>query len=340
MPHSNRIHIINAVDLMEKEIIVPEYIMDPLITKLEKVVLSAEPKSGKSTMIMQMVESLINGTSFFGFKPTKPCRVLYINAEIPEWRIHERIKLTKFKYNGNLFINIIPNFYNINEKRNIFSKKEKVYDIDILRKEIEKVQPVDVLVLDPMINFYVGNENDTEQMRLFCAVVDQLILDYNIAVVMAHHERKRTELDVHGRPFEKMRGSTVLRGWYTLGMSMGTKTDDVRDLYFDCRNTDKDIDKKFIYNILTKRYAELTPEQGGEEIVKTALAQCMQPMTASDLETYIRENFSEETRKRFLSTSRNNVLETIRTMQNKQILTKIGTKLYITEIVNQAQKDK
>jgi hypothetical protein len=75
-------------------------------------------------------------------------------------------------------------------------------DIKVLRAMVEIHKPV-LVVLDPMVSFYGGNENDTEQMSKFVNGLNSIIADYECAVVIIHHANKKSE----------MRGSTVLQGW-------------------------------------------------------------------------------------------------------------------------------
>jgi len=71
-----------------------------------------------------------------------------------------------------------------------------------LKTLIEMVKPV-MVVCDPMVSFYGGNENDSEQMARFINGMNEIIYETGVALVIVHHANKQAEL----------RGSSVLQGW-------------------------------------------------------------------------------------------------------------------------------
>lgn len=75
-------------------------------------------------------------------------------------------------------------------------------EFQTLCRMVELVKPI-LLVLDPMVSFYGGNENDTEQMAKFVNKLNLLIEDQKLSVMIIHHANKIGE----------MRGSSVLQGW-------------------------------------------------------------------------------------------------------------------------------
>ena len=113
------------------------------------MLIGADSKAGKSTFICGMIRQIISGGDFLGFKVTRPLKVLYMQAELRERRLKERLFPTYSKIN--------PEF-----KQNIFvwSTRGIVLfgkDQSFIEAEIALCQP-DILVIDPMLNFHHYNE--------------------------------------------------------------------------------------------------------------------------------------------------------------------------------------
>jgi len=75
-------------------------------------------------------------------------------------------------------------------------------EFQVLVNMIEAIKPVMVL-LDPFVSFFAGDENSVTDVKKFLRRMDPLINDYELAVVVIHHSRKDGEI----------RGSTALQGW-------------------------------------------------------------------------------------------------------------------------------
>lgn len=73
---------------------------------------------------------------------------------------------------------------------------------DLLIQFIKAVKPI-LLVLDPFISFYEGDENSAHEVRRFCKNIDVLIEDYGVSVAIIHHANKKDDI----------RGSGVLYAW-------------------------------------------------------------------------------------------------------------------------------
>ncbi len=97
--------------------------------------------------------------------------------------------------------NVVPEMVNLHYGQQPLELRQDD-QAEVLLKMIQTIQPI-MLVLDPMVSFYGGNENDTEQMSKFVNRLNRMIVDYNVTVVIIHHANKLGE----------MRGSTVLQGW-------------------------------------------------------------------------------------------------------------------------------
>ncbi len=88
-------------------------------------------------------------------------------------------------------------------------KIEAPADLAKLVSLIDKFKPT-LLVLDPVVSCYTGDENSSKEYRRFTHdVLDALILEKGVAILLVHHTAKTNAAN----PGLDMRGSTVLRGW-------------------------------------------------------------------------------------------------------------------------------
>lgn len=91
---------------------------------------------------------------------------------------------------------------------------------------------IDLIVLDPLTGFHKGVENDADAMARVCAGIRKL--SQNCAVLVIHHDSK---LDPQSKrkSGDRMRGSSVLRGAYDLGIEIREAGHDCRELHFEAR---------------------------------------------------------------------------------------------------------
>jgi hypothetical protein len=78
-----------------------------------------------------------------------------------------------------------------------------------LRRRIEAVHP-DLVIIDPLAKFMVGDENSTRDMGRLVAALDTLVEAYGIAIILVHHTGKPRETERSGG--ERLRGSSALFG--------------------------------------------------------------------------------------------------------------------------------
>lgn len=71
-------------------------------------------------------------------------------------------------------------------------------------------QKIDVIIIDPLANFMVGNENDASTMNLLASALTQLAVATGAAVLGVAHTRKGSRSDLDGQ--DALRGSSALAG--------------------------------------------------------------------------------------------------------------------------------
>jgi hypothetical protein len=97
--------------------------------------------------------------------------------------------------------NVVPDSVNL-----FFGRQPLHLDIDrerdIFERIIKQHRPL-LVVIDPYVSFFSGDENDTVAVKEFVNILDYFIDEYKFTVVVIHHANKLGEI----------RGSTVIQGW-------------------------------------------------------------------------------------------------------------------------------
>ncbi len=168
-------------------------------------ILAGGPKTGKSVLVTNLMLKLALGKSFLDFEAEQPKKTLYIQQEIPEWALEERL------------IKMIPE----EEERQLLKDKIILHsttgtpfkisdpkDAAKISEQIDKHKP-DLVIFDPLGTFHTKSENDAKEMSTVLEYFLKLIGQFNIGVIVVHH---------HGKPSDRPRsGGHMPRGSSVLG---------------------------------------------------------------------------------------------------------------------------
>ena len=99
-----------------------------------------------------------------------------------------------------------------------------------MRAALERVRP-DLLVLDPIADFFDGSDTDQVSVQRWLRVVNGWKTDFSCAVVLVHHDRQPLRFPSQGKMtvvdggLEEVRGNTRLIGWPDVVLGMRRKLD-------------------------------------------------------------------------------------------------------------------
>lgn len=168
----------------------------------------ATGSTGKSWFLLQLAISVSSGIDFMGMKnPNNEASVLYIIGEENKDDIHRRVSLVKNLYNKesqNIELsNNNLSFLCVNGKHAILNEKSTLYSELKLFIHIRKPK---LIILDPLIRFFSGDENNSTEMTRFMEILESLN-NMGTTVLFAHHTSKilSGELSQHSA-----RGSTAV----------------------------------------------------------------------------------------------------------------------------------
>jgi len=207
-----------------------EYWGDKFIFQQARVLMIGKPKIGKSHWLGAFATAASTGTEFMGKSFPRPLKVMWLQAEIIEAYITERVNLylTPYEEQSEYVESLGENLIVSGRLRKNLLKDS---DIDMVSEEIDFHQP-DIVMLDPFINFFDGEENSNADIHKLLGRVDRLIELHNVCFIIAHHTGKDRQDDMS---FMSARGGSVFAGWFDSGIKLLGDKPNVT-LFYEARN--------------------------------------------------------------------------------------------------------
>lgn len=242
-------------ELLDDPTPMPEDIIAPRILTLGGIaVFAGSPKVGKSDFVLTMLVHMAAGEPFLNFKPPRPLRVFYLQAEIQYAYLAERIRQIIAHYD--LTDRAAENIY-ITPRTSFIMNDDGV---ETAASTILSKFPngPDVICIDPIRNVFDGGpdnrgENDNNSMLFFLQErVEKLrdLVNADAGVILIHHTKKLSKAMFKDDPFQALSGAGSLRSYYSTGILLFREDElqSERMLIFELRNgpaiDNKLVDKK------------------------------------------------------------------------------------------------
>ena len=209
---------------------IEQYWGDCFIFEQSRCLLIGKPKIGKSHWLGAFAAAATTGQQFMGMPFTKPCKVMWLQAEIIQEFLKNRIDLyyEPYRHDPDLLAlghaNLIPTG---RLRKNIMRDK----DINAIAESIDYHQP-DIVMIDPIINFFDGEENSNQEIHNLLSRIDRLIELFGVAVIIAHHTGKERADDAS---FMSARGGSAFAGWMDSGIKLMGQRPNVT-MFYEARN--------------------------------------------------------------------------------------------------------
>jgi len=184
-----------------------------------KLILGGAPKTNKSWLVLNLALDLVRGRPGLGalykngqqvLPIHKPFRVLYIEQELGEEGLRERLKgadeghpglATDIEWTG------LPFFV---KTRDTAMRLDTEAGRDFIAAEIDSVKP-ELVIFDPLSKFNLVDENSAQETGAVLRAVDHIIEDFGCAVCIVHHTSKPARDDVR-EGLNRLRGSSAIAG--------------------------------------------------------------------------------------------------------------------------------
>lgn len=162
----------------------PPAIIDGLLRKQGKMLLTGKSKSGKSFLACQLGLCIATGTQWLSMPVTKG-KVLYINLEIGDYQFGER-QLAMAQKMGLPMGEVRQNF-------NTLQRPHCGFTMATLTQAMaadKSFESYDLIIIDPLYKVLEGDENSQKDVAAFFRQVDWLIDHLGCCVVIVHHQSK------------------------------------------------------------------------------------------------------------------------------------------------------
>jgi len=184
---------------LQQDIPPVEYWVEGILQKEGRTMISASMNIGKSFFLQNLALAIANGEpQFLGRFKIMPARVLYLDLEMGQPALRERfLKMANGKGADNLFIKYRPAFDFLDSA-----------DQRLLEGWLKDLKP-DALIVDPLSNASAIDENSAQEVHRVTAYLDPLRAKYKIALLLAHHWKKKSK--------DLRRGGEMASGSYRWG---------------------------------------------------------------------------------------------------------------------------
>lgn len=194
--------LLEAGSWMDADIPDPTWLVPSLWVEGMNILLAAEYKAGKTTLVVNTVRSLLGGGSLLGQDAAPPSgSIVLVNAEMPpaQLRLWIREAIPR-PLLGRLFIlNVVGSIFDLG----VGSTREW------LASELKRVG-ASVVVLDTFSALFFGEENSNSEVMSFLRGLDSMKAAAGCSNLMLVHHLGRKS---HEEGKEHGRGASVLDGW-------------------------------------------------------------------------------------------------------------------------------
>lgn len=188
-----------AKDFIASPITPPTFYAKPFIPKDEKTIVSAQHGVGKTWFLLALAYSIAKGEKFLGRYEVEQAPVLFVEGEGGESELFRRLQFMGDSDNFHIAyandIDLIGEGLSKADNKRITGTKQS--EIDKLSYYIEESK-ARVVFIDPVGQFWSGDENKKDDVRLLTKVFDQIIDRHGVSIALSHHWKKPSVNGSHG----------------------------------------------------------------------------------------------------------------------------------------------
>lgn len=189
----NRLNPTLIWELMSKEFGDIEWVAEPLIPKEAITILSGDPASFKTWLILDLAKTIAEGGLWLGYFLVQKQNVLIIDEENSERLLHKRFKELNLDPSLSIYLLSLKNFQLVDEDINCI--------IDFVKEK-----DIKVIFFDSLIRIHSSDENDAVKMAKVFSQLKKFCIE-GLSIILSHHNRKENTFN-RGRASQSMRGSS------------------------------------------------------------------------------------------------------------------------------------
>jgi len=172
-----------AVDYLKNLPELSDCLIEGILRKGHKMLLSGPSKAGKSFLMLELAIAIAEGKDWLGWPCTKG-RVLYVNLELDRASCYHRLaavyEATGFEMKHAEDIDV----WNLRGKAMPMTELAP----RLIRRALKR--KYSAVIIDPIYKVITGDENAADQMAKFCNQFDRVCAELGAAVIYCHHHSK------------------------------------------------------------------------------------------------------------------------------------------------------
>jgi len=172
-----------AADYLKNLPELSDCLIDGILRKGHKMLLSGPSKAGKSFLMLELAIAIAEGKEWLGWQCTKG-RVLYVNLELDRASCYHRMAAV-YEATG-----IEMKHAEDIDVWNLRGKAMPMTELAprLIRRALKKKYAA--VIIDPIYKVITGDENAADQMAKFCNQFDRVCAELGAAVIYCHHHSK------------------------------------------------------------------------------------------------------------------------------------------------------
>ncbi len=200
-------------------------------------ILAAETGCGKSSFVMQIALHWGAGLACFGLEPTRPLKILLIQAENDNRDLYEEFSGV-CRGASNVELLGAPQIEAAKEAVRVITDAEHCGDgfIAMLSAVLEREQGTDLVIVDPLFAFAGCDLSDQEKVSRFLRNgINPLLQKYHVAALFVHHTPKPSRAAMPNPNFNgayAYHGSAEVINWARFAVILERFTDADGNLFF------------------------------------------------------------------------------------------------------------
>ena len=200
-------------------------------------ILAAETGCGKSSFVMQIALHWGAGLACFGLEPTRPLKILLIQAENDNRDLQEEISGV-CRGASNVELLSFPQITAAKEAVKIISDATHSGDgfVEMLYNVLEREPETDIVIVDPLFSFAGCDLTDQEKVSRFLRnQINPLLQMHHVAALFVHHTQKPSRAAMPNANFNaaySYHGSAEIINWARFAIILERFKDRDGNLFF------------------------------------------------------------------------------------------------------------
>ncbi len=212
--------LVDLEDLLAEPDEDEEWIVNGICAHPTVSLVCGDAKTYKSILVQEMCVAVATGTPFLGlFAVPEPRTVVYVQEESSRRAVRKRFRWL-LKGRGMTVADLERRLKIVTNRGVQLDQPKEVQKL--VSRAVKKYQPA-LLAFDPLVEMHSGDENKTEQMRPVMRVIKALRDQFNVSIIVVHHNNKSPEFNT---PEKSIRGSTAIWAAMDGGMFVLAGQDD------------------------------------------------------------------------------------------------------------------